>query len=73
MKAIIKRKNLLKSLIICIDFNVIFKKIFGLTLLEHPQKTGLGRSTGVNARFVKTQQHQPPHQIFLDLPLPGLF
>ena len=70
MKAIIKRKNLLKSLLICINFNVIFKKFSGGDTSRTPSKDRPSADRQArNARFVKTQQHPSPHQTFLDSPL----
>ena len=40
IKAIIKRKYLLKSLLTCIDFNVTLKKDFGADNPEPSRKTG---------------------------------
>ena len=61
IKAIIKRKHLLKSLLICIDFNVTFKKFSGVDSPGTPSKDRpfAGRRA-LYARFVKTQQHPSP-------------
>ena len=56
-----KKKNLLKSLLICIGFNITFKKFSGGDTLGTSSKDRPSASRrALRTRFVKTQRHPPP-------------
>ena len=58
-----------KSILICTDFNVTFKKFSGDDTPGTPSKDRpMADRRALRARFVKTQRHLP-NQTFLDPPL----